>query len=1491
MSRFRYTLFSLLALLPMLMSAAPIDSVAARELASRFVSSGKAVSLRSTRAPLRLAHVEPSACQHAAYYVFQSAGGSGFVIIAGDDRVRQVLAYGDSPIDTDNVPENVRWLLDQYKEQMEYLFAHPDVQPSTAPVLNETSTVPQMLTTQWGQRTPYRDQCPQVDGKPCVTGCVATSMAQVMNYWKFPSFFPAVPAYTTSTLQLSVPALPATDVAWDLMRDSYNEGTYTEEQGAAVALLMRYCGQACKMDYTIPNSSASPTDQLKALKQFGYNQNAKLIYRNDYSDTEWHAMLLEDLLAQRPVIYGGNSSSQSHNFVLDGYDNGKYHVNWGWDGAFDGYFELDAMNAGGFKPNQGHNMLHGVCPNDEVYNYKVDGIYYSKTGESTVAVTFRNNEFNSYSGKVVIPESIAFNGLTFRVTAITDNAFRNCSQLTSVEIPESITSIGSRAFDHAGITSIDIPNSVTSIGYSCFESCTSLASVVMGNGVKIFSPSVFKNCTRLESIALPESLTSIGDLAFSGCSSLKSISLPTSLVRVNDNAFLNCRRLEAVHIDNLSAWCNIVFTSVNSNPLTHAHHLFIDGLPLNDITLPADIKDLKSYAFCGLVVDRLTINAGSLNSIGINAFYQSEIGRLDIMDVSSWLDVQLSSGESNPIDHTLQVYFDGLDTPGTIVLPKTMTRLRENAFSGCTWLSSITISSNIVEIGANAFADCANLTKVHIEDVAAWCGIAFGNASANPLIATHHLYFGDEPITELTLPETVSDVNAYAFVGIYLDKLTINAGLLHTIGMDAFYQSRISRLDIIDVSAWLNIEFIGSDSNPAVCAQQVFFDGENTPGTVTLPSSMTKINNRAFANCVWLKSIFIPSSIVEIGASAFSGCINLTEVHIEDVAAWCGIAFGNVTANPLTAAKYLYLGDNLVTELAIPSSVSDVAAYAFAYIKLDHMTIDAGGLHTIGTGAFFQSTIGRTDVTDAAAWFSIDFGEDANPLNRAQQRYIDGEELTGDYVLPNNMTRIGARAFSKCPWIRSLTIPSNIVEIGEDAFKWHNIFFKSVTINDLGAWCNIRFANAYSSPFRGIDQVFIDGQDVCVNGLVLPDTVTSISNYAFSWLNVSSLTIPPSVTSIGDGSFRYLSSLNQLEIPSSVLTIGESAFAECGNLTNITFNNGLKVIGDSAFYNCTELTSMALPRSLEQIGNRSFLYCLSLPQVVVPEGVTAIGKGAFSGCSSMESAVLGIGINAIPDELFMWCSRLSNIQMPASVTTIGRAAFYACYNLTSISLPDSLRTIGDFAFSFSELNEVNLSGAVTFVGEAAFGSCNNLTQVIIGDQVTTLSKSMFQNCTKLNTVVIGDGVKQLMDYTFYYCASLKNVTIGSSVDSIMAMVFDSCYDLSTITCKAKNPPVFVSNNYLQDNTYRNGVLYVPMASVGVYKKAFIWQQFAHIVGVCMGHVHGDMNCDEEVNIADVNIIINSILEGENEPDNDVNGDGEVNIADIHAVIDIILQSD
>lgn len=102
------------------------------------------------------------------------------------------------------------------------------------------------------------------------------------------------------------------------------------------------------------------------------------------------------------------------------------------------------------------------------------------------------------------------------------------------------------------------------------------------------------------------------------------------------------------------------------------------------------------------------------------------------------------------------------------------------------------------------------------------------------------------------------------------------------------------------------------------------------------------------------------------------------------------------------------------------------------------------------------------------------------------------------------------------------------------------------------------------------------------------------------------------------------------------------------------------------------------------------------------------------------------------------------------------------------------------------------------------------------------------------------------------------------------------------------PPVFVTNNYFQPGTYRNGTLYVPLSSVNAYKNAFIWKEFNNILGVCMGHVQGDMNCDEEVNIADVNTVVSAILDGDSDPDLDMNDDGEVNIADINAILDIIL---
>ena len=546
----RDLLLMVLALLPLVVVSAPVDSVSARAVASRFVASGGGVNLRSNASALRLARVEPSACKADAadYYIYEMAGGNGFVIVAGDDRARQVLAYGDSPIDVDNVPDNVQWLFDQYKEQMEYLFAHPQLQP-TLLIARSSTVVPQLLTTQWGQRTPYRDQCPQVDGKPCVTGCVATSMAQIMNYWKYPLSLPAVPAYTTATLKLQVPALPATDVAWDLMQDTYWEGTYTEEQGAAVALLMRYCGQACKMDYTIGSSSAFVIDQLRAFQRFGYNPKASFLQRVYFTDEEWHAMLQDDLLAGRPVSYSGASGNSSHSFVLDGYDGSKYHVDWGWDGAYDGYYELDAMNGGGYKPNKAQSMLHGICPATEAVDpdFVLDGMYYKRLGANLVEVTFKDKTFNSYSGDVIVPDSVNHDGKTCVVRAVGDSAFRLCSKLTSVLLPATVKRIGNESFRRSGISRITLPDSVLFIGESAFSRCPNLEAISLNDGLKEIRDFAFLECGKLSEVELPASITSIGNKAFTK-TALTSIAVPHLVTTIGPRAFYNCASLADVSL-------------------------------------------------------------------------------------------------------------------------------------------------------------------------------------------------------------------------------------------------------------------------------------------------------------------------------------------------------------------------------------------------------------------------------------------------------------------------------------------------------------------------------------------------------------------------------------------------------------------------------------------------------------------------------------------------------------------------------------------------------------------------------------------------------------------------------------------------------------------------------------------------------------------------------------------------------------------------------
>ena len=318
----------------------------------------------------------------AAYYVFNVGQAGGFVMVSGDDRTPAILGYADSgTFDADQLPSHVRAWFDGYADQLSYL-EQTDGRYEALRLADDRAAVSPLLTSRWNQGAPYNDACP-VDpdtGERSVTGCVATAMAQVLNYYQWPErTLTTIPGYTTSTRQMSRPAIPPTDIDWDLMRDSYG-GPTAETQRQAVANLMMLCGHSVEMDYKSESSGAYTQDLVNAFQTyFGYDPSTRIVLRSHYDAAQWETMIYNEVAEGRPVLYSGQSEGGGHSFVVDGYDgNGRFHINWGWGGMSDGYFVLSVLN-----PNSTSGI--GSSGTTDGYSYSQDAIIGLQHGSDAVA--------------------------------------------------------------------------------------------------------------------------------------------------------------------------------------------------------------------------------------------------------------------------------------------------------------------------------------------------------------------------------------------------------------------------------------------------------------------------------------------------------------------------------------------------------------------------------------------------------------------------------------------------------------------------------------------------------------------------------------------------------------------------------------------------------------------------------------------------------------------------------------------------------------------------------------------------------------------------------------------------------------------------------------------------------------------------------------------------------------------------------------------------
>ncbi len=356
------------------------------------------------------------------FYIFNTE--STFIVVAGDDRADEILMIGDRPLrNIDNLPLGLRDMLGQYKDQIMYLQKNPDMEAnllanpsSRGAKASVTGTYGPLLTCNWDQEAPYNNLC-KFGSYTCLTGCPATSASMVFYHWKYPTAAtPVVPGYKSTISYSSYgsksythSALPSVTFDWANMLDSYT-GSYTTAQGNAVATLMRYVGQAERMGYgtSAAGGSGVSVDSVCNIRDafifFGYDPNTTRFVKKTsaysggttlYSDSQWAALIQEEIAAGRPIVFCAVSSNAGgHAFNVDGYNSStnKYHVNFGWSGDGNAWCSLNSFGYSSYNFNVYQQMVIGIQPPTSsatpTLSVSPSTLSFSATAGQTVSKTF-----------------------------------------------------------------------------------------------------------------------------------------------------------------------------------------------------------------------------------------------------------------------------------------------------------------------------------------------------------------------------------------------------------------------------------------------------------------------------------------------------------------------------------------------------------------------------------------------------------------------------------------------------------------------------------------------------------------------------------------------------------------------------------------------------------------------------------------------------------------------------------------------------------------------------------------------------------------------------------------------------------------------------------------------------------------------------------------------------------------------------------------------
>lgn len=508
-------------------------------------------------------------------------------------------------------------------------------------------------------------------------------------------------------------------------------------------------------------------------------------------------------------------------------------------------------------------LLFVITLRAEAFDFRIDGISYDITSATTCKVV---SDEHIYKGVVSIPSEVSFNSVTYKVTAIGNQAFFNCEELTDISLPKSLETIEADAFSNCiALTSVTIPDNIRNVDKTSFTGAN-LQELYIGDCINQIGMAAFY---FVPTVHLMSSITKINDVAFEDADGLRNIYIPNSIKEIEANAFAFCGNLQGVYIDDLANWCEIKFGNQYANPTSKAGEIWVNGNHITNLEIPDGVKLINDYAFYGCKqiyelkisdsVEKIgksafhecgsipTLRIGSgLRYIGTDGIWGNGINTIYTDDINAFCQIDVEDFLFNQL-YTTELIYDG-KVVTKVTVDDNVNHIGKNVFRHYAKLASVSMPNSVTSIGESAFANCIGLVKITLSD-------SIKVLPSDVLSSTTNL-------SKLTLPTSLREIGSYALHGTGVQKIILPEST-EKIGEAAFCNCMADSIILSDKITDIN--------------DRMFWECKNLK-YVYLGSSLKTISGSCFFNCEKLESISLPSTMEHISLNDYL-CPNLKKVY------------------------------------------------------------------------------------------------------------------------------------------------------------------------------------------------------------------------------------------------------------------------------------------------------------------------------------------------------------------------------------------------------------------------------------------------------------------------------------------------------------------------------------------------------------------------------------------------------------------------------------